>query len=455
MRKRAHPKKIGRYTIIGTIGRGGMGMVYRAAVPESGEVVALKLLHPAETMIDLLGMKKLYNIFTTEAKKLAALKHPHIVRVLELDSDNGTPYFTMEYHCNNLGMMIGEHFVLEKSTRVIPPDRVLDYGRQVLEGLRFIHAAGIIHRDIKPHNILLTDADSIKICDFGMALHEEDDAINGRGLKIGSPYYIAPEQNKDPEKADQRSDLYSVAVMLYRMLTGELPGMKSLLLSRINRLYDSHWDDFFIRALEWNPHSRFQSADEMSVALIGLELHLEKKKDTVCRSGWQTVHATGQTGRRQRSSPLRVSGGRAGKAFKVNELWQPVRYTTNIFIRKTKETVLDEATGLIWQIKDSGFPMDRDEAEDVIEALNGLRQYGISTWRLPTVNELLTLAQGPGMEESSCGNVPWDTDHYWYWSCDRRSNNTSWYVNTRLGYTGWQENGCRYSIRAVASLSNP
>ncbi|MDH3329989.1 MAG: protein kinase [Desulfobulbaceae bacterium] len=451
MEKRKRQQKIGRYTIIGIIGRGGMGTVYRAIVPETEQVIALKLLHPAGPMIDLLGMNKLYEIFTAEARKMEELSHPNIVKVFDLDSDDGTPFFTMEYHCNNIGMMINEQFILENSTRVIKPDKVMDYGSQVLEGLRFIHDEGIIHRDIKPHNILVTDEDTVKICDFGMSRNDEEESIYTEGLKIGSPYYIAPEQSKDPENADHRSDLYSTAVMLYRMLTGELPGMKSFLLSRINPLYDRTWDDFFIRALEWNPESRFQSANEMAAALLHLELHWEKRKTSTCLTLPQKEKDQAEIKHQLRTSPIRVSGSEARKAFAVNELWQPVHYTDNIFAENAELTVPDRATGLIWQRKDPDLPVDRDGADAIIASLNDNQFCGLSIWRLPTVNELLTLVNDPKLPESHCAAGMLLMERNWYWSCDSRSQKTSWYVNIRLGYTGWQENGCRYSVRAVAS----
>jgi serine/threonine-protein kinase len=419
-------------------------------MPETEQIVALKLLHPAEPLVDLLGMKKLHELFTAEAKKMAALSHPNVVRVLDLDADDGTPFFIMEYHCNDIAMMINEQLILENSTRVISPDKVMDYGSQVLEGLRFIHDAGIIHRDVKPHNVLVTDEDIAKICDFGMSRHEEEESIHAEGLNIGTPYYISPEQNKNPENADQRSDLYSTAVMLYRMLTGELPGMKSFLLSSINPLYDRAWDDFFIRALEWNPDNRFQSANEMAAALLHLELHWEKRKVSACRTMMQKEDESALIKHQLRASSVRASGQLARQAFDVNELWQPRRYTDNIFTEQTEKTVLDKATGLVWQRKEEVLPVNRDEADTIIAALNNSRYGGLTTWRLPSVNELLTLVHDPTLPASDCAAGIMQTDRNWYWSCDRRSATTSWYVNTRLGYSGWQENGCRYSVRAVA-----
>jgi serine/threonine protein kinase len=451
MQKRPHPNKIGRYTLLGPIGRGGMSIVHRAVEPGKGEIVALKLLHPSQPLADLLGMEKLAYVFAAEARKMEDLNHPHVVKVLDLDLDSRPPYFTMEYHCINIGMMINENLV-EETTRVISPEKALEYCRQVLEGLRYIHDAGIIHRDIKPHNILVTDTDMAKICDFGIAIQEDEEIIDSEGLKIGSPYYIAPEQKKNPENADQRSDLYSVAVMLYRMLTGELPEMESVPLSRINPVFERGWDDFFSKALERNAASRFQSAHEMTAGLMNLELHLERKITSTCQGIRRQKSNPAASVEEIRTNPIRVSGTNAREAFHVNELWQPERYTENIFTDQTEDIVADMATGLIWQRKDTNLPVTRVEADSFIQLLNDKRKFGISTWRLPTVNELLTLLNDPRLPASRCPNDVWLEERHWYWSCDRRSENTSWYINTRLGYTGWQENNCRNYIRAVASI---
>ena len=359
----------------------------------------------------------------------------------------------MEYHCNNVGMMIGEKFILEQSTRIINPDLVLCYGSQILKALRYLPDAGTVHRDIKPQNVLLTEKNTVKICDFGMSLEDEEseEPIAAEGVKVGTPYYISPEQNRDPEKADQRSDLYSTAVMLYRMLTGELPGMKSFLLSRINPLYDSRWDDFFIKALEWNPANRFQSAMEMAASLAHLELHWENRKSGACGTILAGSTESARIRLPVRAAPIRVSGSKAREMFEADGLWRPLRYTDNIFIQQHENTVLDKTTGLIWLLQDDDLPVDRNGADAIITALNANRFMGICSWRLPTVNELLTLVNDPVLPESHCSPALFQSGSNGFWSCDHRSAGTSWYVNIGMGYAGWQENGCRYAVRAVAT----
>lgn len=247
-------EKIGRYHILRKLGRGGMGSVYKAVVPVINKVVAIKVLDPFETLVALLGNERLREIFTFEAVTMAGLHHPGVVDVWDFGEDEqGRPYFVMEFFCNNLGNMTGESFQMEKACRRINPDKVLSYGRQILDGLACLHHNQIIHRDIKPFNILITDEDRAKICDFGMALSKGFSFSEPKKMQIGSPYYAAPEQTSYPDRVDGRADLYSAGVLLYRMLTGELPSMRSFSLSRVNPLYDNAWDDFFSRSLSLHP----------------------------------------------------------------------------------------------------------------------------------------------------------------------------------------------------------
>ena len=232
--------------------------MYKALSPTIDKIVALKVLKPSEALEITLGYEQLEAIFLSEARTLASLSHHNLTTVWDYDTDEqGHSFFVMEYFCNNLGIMIGESFHLEEPSRQIRPEKVIHYGKQILEALQYLHHNRVIHRDIKPHNILITDNDRVKVCDFGMALVDGLSFSGPANMQIGSPYYSPPEQKKNPHQVDGRADYYSTAVLLYRMLTGTLPGMQSFPLSMVNPAYSKNWDDFFRKGLSWDPDHRF------------------------------------------------------------------------------------------------------------------------------------------------------------------------------------------------------
>lgn len=443
-------KHLGRYTLLGKLGQGGMATVYRAAMPITNRVVALKHLDPFEALIDISGMEKLKAAFTAEAVTMARFRHPAIADVWDFDHDEeGKPFFIMEYYCNNLGLMIGEHYRLERATRIIPAEKTIRYGQQILEGLACLHEGGIIHRDIKPYNIMITDQDTLKICDFGMSKQRGETFSGPENLRIGSPHYAAPEQQRDPQGVDERADLYSVGVLLYRMLTGELPSMKSFSLSLINPLYDEKWDGFFHKALDWQKEKRFGNAVEMLGALNDLIVHWDKATRSACELSGPVNDSDSSTRRVIRGEAIRVSGEHAKNSFELDELFQPLHLQTGQLIDLDKQSVRDETTGLTWQKSGSLFLMDRLAAARYIHDLNTRRHEGCNTWRLPTVNELLTLVRRDSEQKVICGDSPLQISHDWLWSCDRRSPQTSWFVNINLPYVGWQDDRCRHYVIGV------
>jgi serine/threonine protein kinase len=437
-------KQIGRYEIIRKLGKGGMGSVFKGIVPIIDKVVAIKLLDPFETMLDILGAEKLREIFLYEAQTMAALRHPSIVQVWDYDEDEqGRPFIVMEYLCNNLGDMIGEHFLVEESSRIIQPEKVIDYGQQILVGLSYLHHNGIVHRDIKPFNILVADDDTIKICDFGMALVEGVSFSGPSMMQIGSPYYTPPEQSRDPESVDGRADLFATGVLLYRMLTGKLPGMQSFSLSMVNPLYDREWDDFFSKALSWNPDDRFDSAISMQVALTNLHLNWQAQQ----KNNQQETLATDQR-IKIRSEPVNICGTKAASLFGVNTLFRPHIEITGK-LSHGDETIHDHTTSLMWQKGGSQYPVTWKEALHYVEKLNESGFNTTSEWRLPTVNELLSLFTTLTRQGGASGFDPVKNR---LWSCDSHGHHERWYVNFDMGYTGNQDMNCFNYIRAVCTI---
>ncbi len=425
-----------------------MGVVYKVLMPVTERVIALKLLDPAEIMIDIVGLEKIKSIFTAEATTMAQLRTPYIVDIWDFDSDeNNMPFFTMEYYCQNLGDMIGEQYRVEKKSRLISPEKAVHYGEQILSGLSSLHQAGIIHRDIKPFNIMISDQDSVKICDFGLSKQRGETFASPKGLLIGSPYYTAPEQMRAPELATEQSDLYSVGVLLYRMLTGELPSMKQFSLSEINSLYDHKWDNFFIKTLSLQPNERYLNAQEMLTALKDLHLHWDETLQRICEVVPEEKTINNKSF--LRTSPLRASGINARKAFGVNTLFRPKTYLRNQFTQVHAQTIKDDATNLIWQLSGSDNPLNWEGATKYIRSLNSEKFAGSTSWRLPTVNELLSLLNEPSHIDTICSPQPLDQTKTCLWSSDWRSPLTSWYVNFDIGYAGWQNNDCFFYARAV------
>ncbi|MDT8378838.1 MAG: serine/threonine-protein kinase [Desulfotignum sp.] len=237
-------KKIGRFTITGLLGKGGMGKVFKVTYPVTGRVAALKLLEPSPLLAELTDPKILKAQFTREAMIMASIRHPHVVDVLDFCQTDGQLYYVMDFFCNNIGTLMGASGEPDQ-TRIIPIDKAVQYTSQTLKGLSCLHFFGIIHRDIKPANILITDLDVARICDFGLSRRRGAHPEPRHGsIRVGSPFYAAPEQEHDPDQVDITADLYSTGVMLYKMLTGALPEKGRPAASTIHPDLDEGWDLF-------------------------------------------------------------------------------------------------------------------------------------------------------------------------------------------------------------------
>lgn len=237
--------------ILEPLGHGGMGVVYKARQKELGRVVALKLL-PPERVADPQFAER----FRREAQALASLTHPNIVAIHDFGQTNGLFYLLMEFvdGVNLRQAMNAGRFTPDQALAIVPP---------VCEALQFAHEHGIVHRDIKPENLLLDKRGQIKIADFGIAKMLGQDASDwdvSESQPAGTPQYMAPEQQR-PGRADHRADIYSLGVVLYEMLTGELPARPLQPPSRRLQI-DVRIDQIVLRALEASPEMRFGTAAE-------------------------------------------------------------------------------------------------------------------------------------------------------------------------------------------------
>ncbi|UCG50492.1 MAG: protein kinase [Candidatus Latescibacterota bacterium] len=206
---------ISHYNILEKLGEGGMGVVYKAEDTQLDRTVALKFLPP-----DKLQTKEDVERFTREAKAVSALNHPHIATIYELDEYEGERFIVFEYlpggTLKTLTKDIGE------SGRRLSAERIADIGIQILDGLEHAHAKGFIHRDLKPDNLMFSEDGKIKITDFGLAKLKGAAELTKSGSTVGTVSYMSPEQVRG-EELDTRSDLFSVGVILYQLVTGNRP----------------------------------------------------------------------------------------------------------------------------------------------------------------------------------------------------------------------------------------
>jgi predicted Ser/Thr protein kinase len=205
------PKHIGRYEILGELGKGAMGKVYRAQDPNIGRVVALKTMR-----IDVHGSDdvEILRRFKHEAKLAGVLNHGNIVTIYDAGEQDGVFYMAMEYlEGNTLQTLLHNH-------RTLSADRIVEVARQVCAGLDYAHSHNVIHRDVKPANIMITNENVVKIMDFGIAKSAADMTTTGQVL--GTPTYMSPEQVRG-KVLDGRSDIFSFGVVLYEMVVGEKP----------------------------------------------------------------------------------------------------------------------------------------------------------------------------------------------------------------------------------------
>lgn len=454
---------IDKYKILGRLGRGGMGVVYKAEQPLTGRVVALKLCRPVEIMLDVAGADRARELFLAEARAMGRVRHANVAAVLdageaEVPDLGRMPFFTMEYFCNNLGVLMGEEYDVERPSRLFSVPRALSYARQLGEALRRLHHDGIIHRDVKPFNVMITDEDRAVLIDFGLSKlrgEQRENSDQPRGMVVGSPFYAAPEQEADPNAADARSDLYAVGVTLFRMLTGRLPGQLSETLGGAFVVTDMRpelgheWNDFFRVALAHDPKQRFASAGQMLDALGGLQRAWEHGREHAC-----ALYELGETDGlvcTPRREPMRVGLKQAQEAFGLDALWRPLRHTVNAFAEQDG-TVTDKSCGLVWQQGGSEYPMDHEQAEEYVELLNAEIYAGRTGWRLPTVDELCTLFVDRNEPGAFCLESVFDADRTRLWSADRCAFTAAWYVDADMGFVGRQDRTCAFYLRAVCGM---
>jgi hypothetical protein len=274
--------------IIGVLGRGGMGVVYKAVQKSCSRIVALKVLSPRSA-----ATPEFVERFTREAEALAQLDHPNIVAIHRSGVHEGVPYLVMEYV---------DGLSLRKRIRAksLNTERAIEIATQVCEALQYAHSRGVIHRDVKPENILVGEGGKVKIADFGLAklTSPEQARLTLSNVAMGTPHYMAPEQLEKSGDVDERADLFSLGVVLYEMLTGQLPIGRFKRPSEEART-DLRLDSIVMDLLERDPEDRVSSAKELRRQLKRLDMRLPlnappveisaKRQDRLAAAAWMAT----------------------------------------------------------------------------------------------------------------------------------------------------------------------
>ncbi len=244
--------------ILECLGQGGMGVVYKARQKQLDRFIALKVMK-ANAAKDPAFAER----FTREARALAKLSHPNIVSVFDFGQAEGSFYLIMEY-------MDGANLRQVIRSKSMQPKEALQVVPKICEALQYAHDQGIVHRDIKPENILLDKQGRVKIADFGLAKlvkpGEQDFTLTQDGMTMGTPRYMAPEQIDNPQEVDHRADIYSLGVVFYEVLTGEVPMGRFAPPSKKVEI-DVRLDEVVLRSLEREPNLRYQHASDVRTQL--------------------------------------------------------------------------------------------------------------------------------------------------------------------------------------------
>ncbi|MHC5035941.1 MAG: serine/threonine protein kinase [Planctomycetota bacterium] len=260
-------RNIGKYEILSEVGRGGMGVVYKARHLESGQTVALKVLLPAEA-----PSAEDVERFRQEARTASGLSHPGIVRVLDVGEEKGIPYFAMEF-------LDGQPLDIEIGENPISPQRALTIVRDIALALSYAHQNGVLHGDLKPSNIFMTSEGKPMLGDFGLAKRVMSGQKSPpRGFVFGTPGYIAPERFEGGRKADARADIFALGAVLYEMLTHRPPFEGATLENVISRVLreeplppsrfgaglPEEIEAICLKCLEKNPADRYVDAEALA-----------------------------------------------------------------------------------------------------------------------------------------------------------------------------------------------
>ncbi len=263
-------ENVGPYRITEQLGSGGMATVYKSYQPALDRYVAIKVMHAM-----FKGNPQFFERFQREARIVAKLEHPNIIPIHDFNEHNGEPYLVMRY-------VEGDTLKTQMDGQIMPVDQLLHIIRPVCSALHYAHDQGILHRDIKPSNIMMTNDGSIFVTDFGLArIMEAGESTLSQDMMVGTPQYISPEQAQGVKELDGRTDIYSLGVILYEMLTGRVPFSADTPFatvhdhiytplpppSSVNPEITPQVERMLLKALAKNPEDRYPSAKDLLEAV--------------------------------------------------------------------------------------------------------------------------------------------------------------------------------------------
>ena len=298
--------QLGRYEVLGELGQGAMGIVYKARDPLIDRVVAIKTINLGLALDE---KEEYEGRFYQEAKAAGRLNHPNIVTIYDVGKSGDVAYIAMEF------LQGRELRDIMNDGGLLPVDQVLDIVAQVAQGLAYAHEHGIVHRDVKPSNIMVVRDGHAKITDFGIARMASSAVRTQTGMVLGSPKYMSPEQVMGKE-IDQRSDIFSLGVMLYEMLTGQAPfngeNVNAIMYQTLNAVpappntlnpaVPEMINFILAKALAKKVEDRYQNAKDFAVDLRAC-------RDTLPRSGKQ-IDVSPAGGERKLPDAIDISGRR-------------------------------------------------------------------------------------------------------------------------------------------------
>lgn len=307
-------KKIAHFEIMEMLGQGGMGIVYKARDTRQDKVVALKVLSGSG-----LPSNEIRRRFDREASVGLKLVHPNIVRIFEIGDERGEFYISMEFiEGKTLRQLLQENPLESK--------RVIDIGISVCEALKQAHEIGIIHRDMKGDNIMLTSQGDVKVMDFGIAKIQDASILTQEGTVLGTAAYMSPEQAIG-EPVDHRSDIFSLGVVLFEALTGQLPfdaayelaviysivNEEPLALRELNKDIPEPLEQVIMKAMRKELQHRYQSVEDFAGDLTKVKAFLEGKPGMIT-SASELLATVGWTKTEERPTYVRVAGRRVFQA---------------------------------------------------------------------------------------------------------------------------------------------